>query len=229
MNVKDFLAQLESMGDDARRKHNSRVGPDGVAPPKKQFGVPLGDVRAIARKIKPPPPLRELALQLWSTAILEAQLVAALLLKPKDLSSNDIDTMLPTTVSGQAAEWMNSYVVAQHPDKEALREKWMKSKEPWTARAGWHLTAARVNKGDMAGLDLDGLLDRIEKEMPKAKPEVQWTMNNTLMAIGVAQAAHRARAVKIGEKIGLYKDWPQSKGCIIPYAPTAIEALVKKK
>jgi hypothetical protein len=28
------------------------------------------------------------------------------------------------------------------------------------------------------------LLDRIEKEMPKAMPEVQWTMNNTLAAIG---------------------------------------------
>ena len=34
-------------------------------------------------------------------------------------------------------------------------------------------------------LDLPALRDRIEKEMPKAMPEVQWTMNSTLGAIGI--------------------------------------------
>jgi hypothetical protein len=104
----------------------------------------------------------------------------------------------------------------------------MKDKDRWAARAGWHLTASGVNK-DADGLDPVSLLDRIEKEMPKAKPEVQWTMNNTLMAIGIKCAAHRKRAIAIGEKIGLYKDWPVSKGCIPPYVPVAVEAMVKRK
>jgi hypothetical protein len=104
----------------------------------------------------------------------------------------------------------------------------MKDKDRWAARAGWHLTASRVNK-DAEGLDLAALLDRIEKEMAKAKPEVQWTMNNTLIAIGVNHAAHRKRAIAIGEKIGLYRDWPVSKGCIPPYVPVCVEALVKRK
>lgn len=85
-----------------------------------------------------------------------------------------------------------------------------------------------MNK-DAGDLDLDALLGRIEKEMPRAKPEVQWTMNNTLMAIGIKHAAHRERAIAIGEKIGLYKDWPVSKGCIPPYVPVAVEAIVKRK
>jgi hypothetical protein len=72
------------------------------------------------------------------------------------------------------------------------------------------------------------LLERIEKEMPKAPPETQWTMNNTLMAIGIKHAKHRKRAIAIGEKIGLYKDWPMSKGCVIPYAATAIPEMVKR-
>ncbi len=74
-----------------------------------------------------------------------------------------------------------------------------------------------------------GLLDRIEKEMPKAKPEVQWTMNNTLGAIGIHHAKHRKRAIAIGEKIGLYRDWPVSKGCTPPYVPVWVEAMVKRK
>jgi len=65
--------------------------------------------------------------------------------------------------------------------------------------------------------------------MAKAPPETQWTMNNTLMAIGIQHAKHRKRAIAIGEKIGLYKDWPMSKGCVIPYAPIAINEMVKRQ
>jgi 3-methyladenine DNA glycosylase AlkD len=77
-------------------------------------------------------------------------------------------------------------------------------------------------------LDLDALLDRIEKEMPKAPPESQWTMNNTLAAIGIHHAKHRKRAIAIGETIGLYRDWPVSKGCTPPYAPIWINEMVKR-
>jgi 3-methyladenine DNA glycosylase AlkD len=73
------------------------------------------------------------------------------------------------------------------------------------------------------------LLDRIEKELPKAKPEVQWTMNNTLAAIGIHHSKLRPRVVALGEKIGLYRDWPVSKGCIIPYVPVWVEAMVKRQ
>jgi 3-methyladenine DNA glycosylase AlkD len=225
MNVKEILAQLKSFGDDARRKHNSTIGPDRTAPPDNQFGVPMGDIRTLAKKIKTD---HELALKLWATGNMEAQLLATLIIKPKSLSADEVDTMTRSTTCAQVAEWLNNYVVAQHSEKEALREKWMKDKDRWAARAGWHFTASRVNK-DADGLNLSALLDRIEKEMPKAKPEVQWTMNNTLLAIGIKHAAHRKRAIAIGEKIGLYKDWPMSKGCIIPYVPVAVEALVKRK
>jgi 3-methyladenine DNA glycosylase AlkD len=119
-------------------------------------------------------------------------------------------------------------VVAEHPGKESLRQKWMKAKDRWAARAGWNFTASRVNKGGN-DLDLPALLDRIEKEMPKAMPEVQWTMNNTLAAIGIHHPEHRERAIAIGEKIGLYRDWPVSKGCTPPYVPVWVEAMVKRQ
>jgi 3-methyladenine DNA glycosylase AlkD len=220
MTVKEILAQLESLGDDARRKHNAKAGA-----PENQFGVKLGDLRTIAKKIKTD---HELALKLWDTGNVEAQLLATLIIKPSSLTADEVDRLTRSTTCGQVAEWLNCYVVAQHPEKEALRQKWMKDKDRWAARAGWHLTASRVNK-DPEGLDLAALLDRIEKEMPKARPEVQWTMNNTLGAIGIRNAALRKRAIAIGEKIGLYRDWPVSKGCIPPYVPVWVAAMVKRK
>jgi hypothetical protein len=42
-------------------------------------------------------------------------------------------------------------------------------------------------------------------------------------------AQHRKRAIAIGEKFGLYKDWPVSKGYTPPYVPVWVEAVVKQK
>src|SRR4051795_3036254 len=169
MTVNEILAQLESLGDDARRAHNTKAGA-----PDNQFGVKLGDIRAMAKKIKTD---HELALNLWDTGNVEAQLLATLIIKPKLLSADELDKLTRSTTCAQVADWLNAYVVAQHPEKEALREKWMRDADRWGARAGWHFTASRVNKGDAEGLDLAGLLELIEKEMPGARPEVQWTMN----------------------------------------------------
>ena len=220
MNVNEILARLKSLGDGARRAHNTKAGA-----PENQFGVKLGDIRAMARQSKTD---HELALKLWDTGNVEAQLLATLVIKPKSLSADELDKLTRSATCALVVDWLNANVVAQHPEKEALREKWMKAKDRWAARAGWNLTASRVNK-DADGLDLAALLDRIEKEMPKAAPEVQWTMNNTLGAIGIHHPKHRKRAIAIGEKIGLYRDWPVSKGCTPPYVPVWVEAMVKRQ
>lgn len=232
LTPQDALAQLEALGDDARRAHNAKTGPDGIpgVPMHKQFGVKTGDIRALAKKIKAD---HALAMELWKTGNLDAQLLAILVMQPKQLSAKDVDRLVREARFSWVAEWLHAYIVKELPaaDKEALREKWMKDKDSWAARAGWHWTASLINKGgkEAAHLDMAGLLDRIEKEMPKAAPETKWTMNNTLAAIGIKHAEHRKRAVAIGEKIGLYKDWPVSKGCTIPYVPVWVEAMSKPK
>lgn len=220
MSVKDILARLESLGDKARRAHNTKSGA-----PDNQFGVKLGDIRKVAKTLESDPAL---ARQLWDTGNVDAQLLATLLMSPKSLSADELDALTRSTTCSHVADWLNAYVVAHHPDKEALRVKWLKAKDRWAARAGWNLTASRVQQ-EPGSLDVVALLDRIEKEMPKAAPEVQWTMNSTLAAIGIQHAEHRRRAVAIGETIGLYRDWPVSKGCTPPYVPVWVEAMVKRK
>jgi 3-methyladenine DNA glycosylase AlkD len=227
MTVKEILAHFKSLGDEARRKHNAKQGAGN-----NQFGVKMGDIRALAKKLKTN---HELALQLWETGNVEAQFLATLIMKPKALSAADLDRLTRTVAFSEVADWLNAYVVKDHPDKEPLREQWMSEKVPakdkngsrWAARAGWNLTASRINK-KQDGLDLPALLDRIENEMPTAAPEVQWTMNSTLAAIGIHHPEHRKRAVAIGERMGLYKDWPVSKGCTIPYVPVWVAAMVDR-
>ena len=77
--------------------------------------------------------------------------------------------------------------------------------------------------------ETSSFLDRIESEMANAAPEVQWTMNGTLAQIGIHFAKHRKRAIAIGEKLGIYRDYPCSKGCTSPFAPIWINAMVSRQ
>jgi 3-methyladenine DNA glycosylase AlkD len=104
----------------------------------------------------------------------------------------------------------------------------MEDDDPWAARAGWSLTSERVGRSP-DGLDLPALLDRIEAELANAAPEAQWTMNSCLAAIGIHFPKHRKRALAIGEKLGVYRDYPVSKGCTSPFAPIWINEMVRRQ
>lgn len=220
MTVKEILSKLKALGNEKVRALNYRSGADD-----NQFGVKLGDIRTIAKTIKTDHPL---AMELWETGNLDAQLLAVLIMNIKVLSSNDVDKLVRSIKFVQLADWVNSYIVKEHPDKEKLREKWMQSKDPMSARAGWSLTTGRVARSP-EGLDIPALLDRIESEMPDAAPEIQWTMNSTLAQIGISFPTHRKRAIAIGEKLGIYRDYPVSKGCTSPFAPIWINEMVKRQ
>ena len=225
MTLSETLKQLKALGDAKVRAQNAKGGPWGAGAGDNQYGVALGDIRVLAKKIKTD---HALALSLWDTGNVDAQFLAALLIEPKKLSAEELDRMVRSVSFVRVADWLNSYVVAKHPDKETLREGWMTADDRWAARSGWHLTAERVAKNP-DGLDLPALLDRIESELADAKPEVQWTMNNTLAAIGIHAPKLRKRAVAIGETIGLYRDWPVSKGCTPPFAPIWINFMVNRQ
>lgn len=220
MTLKEALSQLEMLGNEKVRARNIRYGAGN-----NQFGVKLGDIRTLAKKIRVN---HSLALDLWHTGNIDARLLAALIIKPAHLSGEDIDRMVRAERFVQVADWFYSYVIKSYPDNEALREKWMSSGDIMAARAGWGLTSGRVVRNP-DGLDLGALLDRIESEMPEAAPEVQWTMNSTLAQIGICFPAHRKRAIAIGEKLGIYRDYPVSKGCTSPFAPVWINEMVNRQ
>lgn len=226
MTLEETLKQLEALGNEKVRSRNRKLGAGDD-----QFGVQMGDLRKVAAKIKRD---HALALALWETGNLDARLLAILVLEPRRLSAGELEGMVRAATFGWLADWLNSYVVKEHPDKETLRQRWMGmktalgSQDSWLARAGWSLTSGRIN-GSPQGLDLEALLDRIENEMPAAAPETQWTMNNCLAGIGIHFPEHRERALAIGERLGIFRDYPVSKGCTSPFAPIWIREMVRRQ
>ena len=220
MPLQETLDQLQALTDEKTFARNQK---NGIG--DKQYGVKLGDLRKLAKKIKSN---HSLALELWETENFDARMLALLLIKPEKLSSEELDAMVRSVNQERVADWINSYVVKPHPDNESLRLKWMVDEDPMAARAGWNLTKQRIVKNPEM-VDLPALLDRIENEMAEASPIAQWTMNFCLVEIGIHHAEHRERALAIGEKLGLYRDYRAPKGCTSPFAPLWIEEMVSRQ
>lgn len=220
MTLKEALEQLQVLGNDRMRAQNRKNGAGD-----NQFGVRLGDIRKVAKKAKSD---HALALALWETGNVDARLLATLVIDPAELSAAELDAMVRSLDFVHLADWLIAYVVKEHPQKEALRQAWMADADRWAARAGWALTSERIARSP-EGLDLAALLDRIESEMGGAAPEVQWTMNFCLAGVGIHHPEHRPRALAIGEALGIYRDYPVSKGCTSPFAPIWIAEMVRRK
>jgi 3-methyladenine DNA glycosylase AlkD len=75
----------------------------------------------------------------------------------------------------------------------------------------------------------EALLEHIEQELAAAPEKVQWNMNWCAAQIGIADERLRGRCIALGERLGLYRDYPVSKGCTSPYLPIWIGAVVGKR
>ena len=77
-------------------------------------------------------------------------------------------------------------------------------------------------------MDRRRLVALLEQNMASAHPSVQWTMNLAAGQIGILHPLVRGRCIALGERTGLYKDYPTPKGCTSPYLPIWIPAIVAR-
>ncbi|WP_089009932.1 DNA alkylation repair protein [Micromonospora viridifaciens] len=211
------MAELAELEDPKTREVNKKHGDD--------HGVNLSKLRALAKRLKTQ---QELACQLWKTDETAARLLAILICRPKAFERDELDVMLREARTPKVHDWLVNYVVKKNPHSEELRLAWSADPDPVVASAGWALTTERVMKKP-EGLDLAGLLDVIEAEMKGAPDRLQWAMNECLGHIGIEHAEHRARAIDIGERLEVLKDYPTSPGCTSPFAPIWIKEMVRRQ
>ena len=215
--VDELLTELAALDDPKIRAVNEKHGDD--------HGVNLSALRAVAKRVKT---RHELAQPLWATGDTAARLLALLICRPRAFTVDELDTMVRETGTPKVHDWFVNYVVKKNPHAEKLRGRWMTDPDPVVASAGWALTAERVVK-NADGLDLSGLLDTIDAQMRDAPEGLQWAMNTCLAQIGIEHPDHRARALDIGERLEVLKDYPTSPGCTSPYAPAWIGEMVRRR
>jgi 3-methyladenine DNA glycosylase AlkD len=215
--VTEVMAELAALEDPRARAVNERHGDD--------HGVNLGALRAIAKRLRAQ---HDLARRLWDTEDTAAKLLALLICRPKAFERDELDAMVRAARAPKVHDWLVNYVVKKSRHSDELRVAWFADPDPVVASAGWALTTERVVTRP-AGLDLAELLDVIEASMRDAPDRLQWAMNTCLARIGIEHAEYRARALHIGERLEVLKDYPTPPNCTSPFAPSWIAEMVRRQ
>lgn len=217
MTLPEALGELAALEDPKMRAANEKRGDD--------HGMNLSRLRTLAKRIKTDQPL---AKELWATGETSARLLALLICTPRAFSPDELDAMLRETHPPKVNDWFVNYVAKQTPLAEEMRLRWFDDADPTVAAAAWSLTSVRVvTQPD--GLDLDHLLDLIERDLRDAPKRLQWSMNETLAQIGIHHPELRARALAIGERLQVLADYPTAPGCTSPFAPLWIGEMVRRR
>lgn len=186
--------------------------------------IKLGDLRIIAKDIKKD---HQLAMELWSTEHFLARQLAILIIDKKLLTEEVIDNLVADIDQHnqneklQLIDWLFANQLTKDKKTIALIESWEDSQSSLKRRTYWYYQA-RLRWTGQPQPDSEKLLSKIEKEIQKEQPEVQWAMNFTTGWIGVYEKKYRNRCVELGEKTGLYKGQMVSKGCTPDYLPEFI-------
>lgn len=184
----------------------------------------LGDIRKIAKEIKKD---HQLAMELWSAEQFFARQLAILIMDKKQLTEEVVDGLIDYMSQHieneklQLIDWFFANQLAKDKRTIAMIESWEDSPSSLKRRTYWYYQG-RLRWTGNPQPDSEKLLSKIEKNIEKEQPEVQWAMNLTAGWIGIFEKNYRNRCVTLGEKTGLYKEQKVSKGCTPNYLPEFI-------
>ncbi len=192
----------------------------------------MGDLKKRGAEIKKD---HDLALELWSTGEYYPRLLATLIFDKKLLSENVLDQLAEDMLQHagqertQLADWLLANQLAKDKKLSALMSTWEHNPSPILRRLFWYHQARLRWTGQVPPGNSAELLQALESGMADAEPEVQWAMNFCACQIGVHEPKFRARCIKLGEALGLYKGEHVSKNCTPSYLPDFIRIEVAKR
>ena len=189
------------------------------------------EIRAIAKEQEKN---AELAAHLWTHGGFSARMLSLLILDLKavdvayiDRLIADIDATADAKEQSQLLDWLIANVIMKKAALKNETAKWRDDPSIIRQRVFWSVQArsVRVENHELN----EQLLEHIERHLPTAGEKVRWNMNWCAAQVGIADERLRGRCIALGERLGLYRDYPVSKGCTSPYLPSWIGAVVGKK
>ena len=176
----------------------------------------------------------ELAAYLWKHGGFGSRMLSLLILDLKAVDAaaiermiSDLEAMADAKDQSQLLDWLIAGVIMKKASLKSETAKWRDHPSTLRQRVFWSVQARSV-RAESHALN-EELLRHIERELPAAPEKVQWNMNWCAAQIGIADERLRGRCVALGERLGLYRDYPVSKGCTSPYLPIWIGTGVGKK
>ncbi len=212
------MAELEAMGTAQTKKTFMRHGAK-----EPFFGVKIGDMKAIVKKIKGD---HALALELYATGNGDAQYLAGLVADGKKMTRAQLQTWAETASWKMISEYTVAWVACEHPEAAALAAKWIAAKNVEVACAGWNTygaLAATVPDAALPIKEMGVLLERVPKEIGAAPNRVRYCMNGYVIAVGTYVAPLADKAMATAKKLGTVEVDVGDTDCTVPVAAAYIE------
>ena len=218
-----IMSELKKKGSAQTRKIYAKHGAS-----KNLFGVKVGDLKVIAKKIKGD---QDLALQLYETGNFDAMYLAGIVADGGQMTRKQLENW------AKAADWymISEYTIpgVAHESKHAhsLAAKWIKSKSENIASSGWSTYSGIVATRDDSDLDkveIKSHLKNIERQIHSAENRVRYTMNGFVIAVGAYVKPLLKQAKATAKKIGKVQVEMGETSCKVPLATDYIAKMESK-
>lgn len=229
MELHEVLVQLEEAGDASTRKIYLN---NGAKEPL--FGVKMGDVRKLAKKIKTDQCLAD---ELYDTGILDAMMLAGMIADSGKMSVDQLGRWVEKAYCAMVSERCVAPLAAQNPQRFEIAANWIESPHEQTACAGFTVYGMLYSHIPDDRLDLDqvkSVVDTIERRIQSEPTYLQNAMNNSLIMIGIYVLPLTSYCLEVSRRIGYVKPTVKINSCniqsatdyIVRYAPrTKVKSL----
>ena len=221
-NAKTILAELKKKASAKARAIYAKHG----LPADRTYGVSVADMKTIAKSIKG---RQDLACDLYGTGIANAMYLAGMVVDGKQMSAKQLEDWAHRAAGmPMISEYTVPWVTVENAHGRELALKWMNSKEESVAAAGWCSYSGLVATKPEAELDLkeiEGLLERVVKEIASAKSRVHYTMNGFVISVCGYVKPLSKQAKAAAQKIGTVSVDMGGTACEVPSAMEMIATI----
>lgn len=180
MTSKEVLIELEKLGNEQTKKIFVNHG----APANQLFGVKVGDLKVLQKKIKKN---HELSLELYNTKNSDAMYLAGLIADEKRISKEDLNYWVENATWYMISEYTVPWIASESKYGLELGLLWIKSSQEKIASSGWSTLSNYLSLSPNAEIDLkliQKLLKQIETTIHKQSNRVRYTMNVFVISSG---------------------------------------------
>jgi 3-methyladenine DNA glycosylase AlkD len=221
--VKEIMAELQSFGNENIKKILLK---HGIKEPF--FGVKVECLKPIQKRIKMD---YQLAKDLYATGNADAMYLAGLIADDEKMTKADLQTWVEQAVSNNISEYTVPWVTAGSKYGFEMATEWINAAEEHIAAAGWATLRDWVaikpdNELDLTSLN--ELLQRVERDIHKAKNRVRQMMNSFIIAVGSYVPALTNEAIAAAKKIGTVTVNMNGTACKVPDAVEYINKTIDK-
>lgn len=236
MTLPEVMTQLEAFGNEGTKKVLEKHGAR-----EPHFGVKVADLKTLIKTIKKehkasvkaghPFSIHELSLKLYATGNSDAMYLAGLIADEKTITAKTLEEWADQAYWYYLNEFTVPWVTAETPHAWKLGNKWIKSKKPHIAAAGWATLANYASVTTDEDLDIPAyrkLMESIPAQIHDAPERVGYVMNGFVIAVGTYIAALTEEAKSIGAKIGKVSVDMNGTACKVPPIVPYIQKVIDK-